>query len=77
MRCVDRKARADRDACTTQLTQEGGETWPYLTSNPLMLPLLRMAADAQEHSLTEAREALAADFKLSDAELQERGPMCD
>jgi len=39
-----------------------------------MLPLLRMAADGREHSLAEARDVLAADFKLSDAELQELLP---
>jgi restriction system protein len=40
----------------------------------LMLPLLRMAADGREHSLVEARDVLAADCKLSDAELQELLP---
>lgn len=40
----------------------------------LMLPLLRIAADGREHSLAEARDGLAADFKLSDAELQELLP---
>ena len=40
----------------------------------LMLPLLRMAADGREHSLAEARDLLAADFKVSDAELQELLP---
>ena len=33
----------------------------------LMLPLLRIAADGREHSLAEARDVLAAEFKLSDA----------
>ena len=40
----------------------------------LMLPLLRMAADGREHSLADARDVLASDFKLSDAELQELLP---
>jgi len=40
----------------------------------LMLPLLRVAADGREHGLAEARDVLAADFKLSDAELQELLP---
>lgn len=40
----------------------------------LMLPLLRVAADDREHSLAEARDVLAADFKLSDEELQELLP---
>jgi restriction system protein len=40
----------------------------------LMLPLLRIAVDGREHSLAEARDVLAADFKLSDAELQELLP---
>jgi restriction system protein len=31
----------------------------------LMLPLLRMASDGQEHSLAEARDALAEEFHLS------------
>src|SRR5207237_3065157 len=37
----------------------------------LMLPLLRMAADGQEHPLVEAREVLAAEFKLTRAEREE------
>lgn len=40
----------------------------------LMLPLLRIAADGHEHSLAEARDVLAADFKLSAAELEELLP---
>jgi restriction system protein len=40
----------------------------------LMLPLLRLAADGREHSLAEARDVLAADFKLSGGELQELLP---
>src|SRR5262249_26691976 len=40
----------------------------------LMLPLLRMAADGREHSLAEARDLLAAEFKLSDLEIQELLP---
>jgi restriction system protein len=40
----------------------------------LMLPLLRIAADGREHSLAEARDVLAADFKLSEADLQELLP---
>jgi len=33
-----------------------------------MLPLLKLAADSQPHSLAEAREALAAVFKLTQAD---------
>jgi restriction system protein len=40
----------------------------------LMLPLLRIAADSREHSLAEARDMLAAEFKLSDTELGELLP---
>ncbi len=40
----------------------------------LMLPLLRMAADGSEHSLTEARDELAGHFRLSDIERTEPLP---
>lgn len=40
----------------------------------LMLPLLRIAADGRAHSLAEARDNLAAAFKLSDADLKELLP---
>lgn len=40
----------------------------------LMLPLLRIAADGREHSLAEARDILAAAFKLSDADREELLP---
>lgn len=40
----------------------------------LMLPLLRIAADGREHSLAEARDVMAADLKLSPAELEEMLP---
>lgn len=40
----------------------------------LMLPLLRIAADGREHSLVEARDRLAAEFKLSDADREEPLP---
>jgi len=33
----------------------------------LMLPLLRMPSDGQEHSLAEAWDALAEEFRLSSA----------
>lgn len=36
-----------------------------------MLPILRLAADRKEHSLAEARDALAAHFGLSEAERDE------
>jgi len=39
-----------------------------------MLPLLRIAADHKEHSLAEARDALASHFSLTDAEREERLP---
>ncbi len=39
-----------------------------------MLPLLRLAADGQPHSLASARDALAAEFKLSDADRNELLP---
>lgn len=40
----------------------------------IMLPFLRFAGDAKEHSLREAIEALAAEFKLSDEERREMLP---
>jgi restriction endonuclease Mrr len=40
----------------------------------LMLPLLRVASDGQEHSLAEARDALAREFQLSDPDLEEPLP---
>ena len=40
----------------------------------LMLPLLQIAVDGKEHSLGEAREILAADFKLCDGDLEELLP---
>jgi len=40
----------------------------------LMLPLLRLSVDGQEHSLAEARDALASEFRLSDADLEELLP---
>lgn len=40
----------------------------------LMLPLLRIAADGKEHSLAEARDLLAAEFKLSSADREELLP---
>jgi restriction system protein len=39
-----------------------------------MLPVLTIAADGQEHSLEDAREALAREFDLSDAERSELLP---
>jgi restriction system protein len=39
-----------------------------------MLPLLRIAGDGREHSLAEARETLAGEFKLSAAEQDEPLP---
>lgn len=40
----------------------------------LMLPLLRLAADGQEHRLADARTMLAAEFKLTDADREELLP---
>lgn len=40
----------------------------------LMIPLLRISADGQEHPLVEARGILAAEFKLSDADREELLP---
>lgn len=40
----------------------------------LMLPLLRLARDGKEHSLAEAREALATEFSLTNAEREELLP---
>jgi len=40
----------------------------------LMMPLLRTAADEREHSLAEARDVLADEFKLSDADREEPLP---
>lgn len=39
-----------------------------------MLPLLRVAADGKEHSLAEARDLLATEFKLTTAEQDELLP---
>jgi restriction endonuclease Mrr len=41
---------------------------------PFMLPLLRSAGDGKERSLVEARDFLAAEFKLADQELAEMPP---
>lgn len=40
----------------------------------LMLPLLRVAQDGSDHSLAEARDVLAAEFKLSKADQEELLP---
>src|SRR5438309_684167 len=40
----------------------------------LMLPVLRISADGQEHRLADARGNLAAEFKLSDADREELLP---
>ncbi len=40
----------------------------------LMLPLLRIAADGREHSLTDARNTLASEFALTEGELHETLP---
>lgn len=40
----------------------------------LMMPLLRVARDGQGHSLAEARDVLAAEFKLSDTDREEPLP---
>ena len=40
----------------------------------LMLPLLRVASDGQEHPLAEARDALAKEFRLSTPDLEELLP---
>jgi restriction system protein len=40
----------------------------------LMLPLLRVAADGNEHSLAEVRKMLGAEFKLAEADLSEPLP---
>lgn len=40
----------------------------------LMMPLLKMASDGGEHSLVEAREALAVEFKLAQLDREERLP---
>lgn len=40
----------------------------------LMLPLLRFAADAEEHSVAEARSAIASGFKLTSDELAQMLP---
>ena len=42
----------------------------------LMLPLLRFAGDAEEHSVAEARAAIASDFKLTADELAQMLPSC-
>src|SRR6266850_6109258 len=40
----------------------------------LILPLLRMAADGREHSVAEARDTLAVEFKLSNTDREEPLP---
>src|SRR6185436_76804 len=40
----------------------------------LMLPMLRIADDGKDHSLSEARELLSAEFHLSAADLEELLP---
>ena len=40
----------------------------------IMLPLLRLSADGREHSLSEARENLAKEFRLTEVELSEPLP---
>ena len=40
----------------------------------IMLPILEFAADGQEHSIRDAREALAQRFRLSEQERKERLP---
>ena len=40
----------------------------------LMLPLLRFAADGNEHAVREAVEVLAEEFRLTPAERHERLP---
>jgi restriction system protein len=40
----------------------------------LMLPLLRLASDRKEHSITDAAEQLAKEFRLSEADLGEMLP---
>src|SRR6266516_1230321 len=40
----------------------------------LMMPLLRIARDGQEHPLAAARDILVAEFKLSDADREELLP---
>lgn len=40
----------------------------------LMLPILRIGADGQEHSLAEAREILSSEFKLTETDLKELLP---
>lgn len=37
----------------------------------LMLPMMRIASDGKEHSLSEARELLSGQFKLTDTDLEE------
>ena len=39
-----------------------------------LLPLLRIAGDGEEHSLAEARDLLTAEFRLSNADQEERLP---
>ena len=39
-----------------------------------MLPLLRIAGDGKEHALADARAQLGAEFKLTQAEQDERLP---
>jgi restriction system protein len=40
----------------------------------LMLPMLRIAPDRKEHSLSEARQVLSVEFHLTEADLEELLP---
>ena len=47
---------------------------PIPDLEPAMLPLLRFAGDGAEHSLRDAIEALAGEFKRSDEDCRELLP---
>ena len=55
-----------------RMSQGGAMAIPDYQS--VMLPLLRYAADGQEHSVREAIEALADEFHLTDEERKELLP---
>src|SRR5205807_495935 len=66
-----------------QAGEGGSSSWPADTAKrdmaipdyqSIMLPLLRFAADGNEHPLREAVEGLAEKFRLTDAERRELLP---
>lgn len=62
------------DSFVDYTRQLGAFTVPIPDFQTIMLPILEFAADGREHSIRDAREALAQRFKLSEQERKERLP---